>query len=85
MIFFGGLGRVSEGFRMWPDLEGVLNRHPYPFMAHGCLLEGMILGLAAADRLRSARAADSSKPRFPRFALRAAFAAQSWSDCALEA
>ena len=45
VIFFGGLGRVSAGFRMWPDLEGVLNRHPYPFMAQGCLLEGMVLGL----------------------------------------
>ncbi len=45
VIFFGGLGRVSAGFRMWPDLEGVLNRHPYPYVAQGCLLEGMILGL----------------------------------------
>jgi predicted amino acid dehydrogenase len=45
VIFFGGLGRVSKGFRMWPDLEGVLNRHPYPHVAQGCLLEGMILGL----------------------------------------
>lgn len=45
VVFFGGLGRVSAGFRMWPDLEGVLNRHPYPYVAQGCLLEGMILGL----------------------------------------
>jgi fatty aldehyde-generating acyl-ACP reductase len=45
VIFFGGLGRVSAGFRMSPDLEGILNRHPYPYVAQGCLLEGMILGL----------------------------------------
>jgi predicted amino acid dehydrogenase len=45
VVFFGGLGRVSAGFEMTPDLEGVLNRHPYAHVAHGCLLEGMVLGL----------------------------------------
>lgn len=45
VVFFGGLGRVSAGMNMSPDLEGVLNRHPYPNVAHGCLLEGMALAL----------------------------------------
>ena len=29
-----------------PDFKGVLNRHPFPNVAHGCLLEGMALALA---------------------------------------
>ena len=28
-----------------PDFSGILNRHPFPNMAHGCLLEGMALAL----------------------------------------
>jgi predicted amino acid dehydrogenase len=45
-VFFGGLGQISGGLSFMPDLEGVLNRHPFPHVAHGCLLEGMILALA---------------------------------------
>ena len=45
VVFFGGLGRVSAGMQMCPDLEGVLNRHPFNNVAHGCLLEGMALAL----------------------------------------
>lgn len=45
VVFFGGLGRLTAGFRMRPDLEGVLNRHPFKCVAHGCLIEGMVLGL----------------------------------------
>lgn len=45
IVFFGGLGVVSGGLAMRPDLEGTLNRHPYPHVAHGCLLEGMTLAL----------------------------------------
>jgi fatty aldehyde-generating acyl-ACP reductase len=44
-VFFGGLGVVSGGMTLEPDLEGVLNRHPFPFVVHGCLLEGMALAL----------------------------------------
>jgi hypothetical protein len=29
-----------------PDFNGILNRHPFPDVAHGCLLEGMTLALA---------------------------------------
>jgi predicted amino acid dehydrogenase len=44
-VFFGGLGQITGGMRFAPDLRGVLNRHPFPDVAHGCLLEGMALAL----------------------------------------
>jgi predicted amino acid dehydrogenase len=44
-IFFGGLGQVTGGMRFTPDFRGILNRHPFPDVAHGCLLEGMALAL----------------------------------------
>jgi predicted amino acid dehydrogenase len=44
-IFFGGLGQITGGMIFTPDLHGILNRHPYPDVAHGCLLEGMALAL----------------------------------------
>ena len=44
-IFFGGLGQIRGGLRFAPDLHGVLNRHPFPDVVHGCLLEGMALAL----------------------------------------
>jgi fatty aldehyde-generating acyl-ACP reductase len=44
-VFFGGLGQIAGGLTFVPDFSGVLNRHPFPDMAHGCLLEGMALAL----------------------------------------
>jgi predicted amino acid dehydrogenase len=44
-VFFGGLGQVTEGLRFAPDFHGILNRHPFPDVVHGCLLEGMALAL----------------------------------------
>ena len=44
-VFFGGLGQTSAGLILDPDLDGVLNRHPFPNVVHGCLLEGMALAL----------------------------------------
>jgi fatty aldehyde-generating acyl-ACP reductase len=44
-IFFGGLGQITGGMTFEPDLHGILNRHPFPDVAHGCLLEGMALAL----------------------------------------
>jgi fatty aldehyde-generating acyl-ACP reductase len=44
-IFFGGLGQIAGGLNFTPDFHGILNRHPFPDMAHGCLLEGMALAL----------------------------------------
>jgi fatty aldehyde-generating acyl-ACP reductase len=44
-IFFGGLGQITAGLSFKPDFHGVLNRHPFPDVVHGCLLEGMALAL----------------------------------------
>jgi predicted amino acid dehydrogenase len=44
-VFFGGLGQVAGGLRFTPDFHGILNRHPFPDVVHGCLLEGMALAL----------------------------------------
>jgi fatty aldehyde-generating acyl-ACP reductase len=44
-VFAGGLGQITGGLRFAPDLGGILNRHPFPNMVHGCLLEGMALAL----------------------------------------
>jgi len=44
-VFFGGLGQITGGLSFTPDLHGILNRHPFPDVAHGCLLEGMALAL----------------------------------------
>jgi predicted amino acid dehydrogenase len=44
-IFFGGLGQINGGLRFAPDFHGILNRHPFPDVVHGCLLEGMALAL----------------------------------------
>jgi fatty aldehyde-generating acyl-ACP reductase len=44
-VFFGGLGQFRCPMNFQPDLDGVLNRHPFPDVAHGCLLEGMALAL----------------------------------------
>jgi fatty aldehyde-generating acyl-ACP reductase len=44
-VFFGGLGQVTGGLNFRPDFRGVLNRHPFPDVVHGCLLEGMALAL----------------------------------------
>ncbi len=44
-VFFGGLGQVTGGLRFTPDFRGILNRHPFPDVVHGCLLEGIALAL----------------------------------------
>ncbi|MBZ5607109.1 MAG: hypothetical protein LAP38_02540 [Acidobacteriia bacterium] len=44
-VFFGGLGQITGGLQFAPDFRGVLNRHPFPDVVHGCLLEGMALAL----------------------------------------
>jgi predicted amino acid dehydrogenase len=44
-IFFGGLGQIAGGLKFTPDFRGILNRHPFPDVVHGCLLEGMALAL----------------------------------------
>jgi fatty aldehyde-generating acyl-ACP reductase len=44
-VFFGGLGQITGGMTFTPDFRGILNRHPFPDVVHGCLLEGMALAL----------------------------------------
>jgi len=44
-VFFGGLGQITGGMTFDPDLHGILNHHPFPDVAHGCLLEGIALTL----------------------------------------
>jgi fatty aldehyde-generating acyl-ACP reductase len=44
-VFFGGLGQITGGMSFTPDFSGILNRHPFPDVVHGCLLEGMALAL----------------------------------------
>jgi fatty aldehyde-generating acyl-ACP reductase len=44
-VFFGGLGQVTGGLTFIPDFDGILNRHPFPNVVHGCMLEGMALAL----------------------------------------
>jgi fatty aldehyde-generating acyl-ACP reductase len=44
-VFFGGLGQVTGALKFAPDFRGILNRHPFPDVVHGCLLEGMALAL----------------------------------------
>src|SRR6267142_2139698 len=44
-VFFGGLGQITSGMRFARDFNGILNRHPFPNVVHGCLLEGMALAL----------------------------------------
>jgi fatty aldehyde-generating acyl-ACP reductase len=44
-VFFGGLGQTAGGMKFTPDFHGILNRHPFPDVVHGCLLEGMALAL----------------------------------------
>jgi fatty aldehyde-generating acyl-ACP reductase len=44
-VFFGGLGQIAGEMKFTPDFNGILNRHPFPDVVHGCLLEGMVLAL----------------------------------------
>jgi predicted amino acid dehydrogenase len=46
-VFFGGLGQIAAGMTLVPDLYPAFNRHPFPDVFHGCLLEGITLALEA--------------------------------------
>jgi len=45
MVFSGGMGQVKAGIRLEPNLSQSLSPHPFPNIAYGCLLEGMLLAL----------------------------------------
>jgi hypothetical protein len=44
-IFYGDLGPDQWWIAVRARFHGVLNRHPFPDVVHGCLLEGMALAL----------------------------------------
>ncbi len=44
-VFHGGLGQIHGTLAFAPDIHHVLQRHPFPNVLHGCLLEGMVLAL----------------------------------------
>ncbi len=46
-VFFGGLGQITGGLKFAHGFHGILNRHPFPDVVHGCLLEGIALALEA--------------------------------------
>jgi fatty aldehyde-generating acyl-ACP reductase len=52
-VFFGGLGQITGGLTFAPDFRGILNRHPFPDVVHGCLLEAMALAGAPLRALLS--------------------------------
>ncbi len=45
VVFFGGLGQSTGGMTFTPDVHRVLQHHPFPNVAQGCMLEGMVLAL----------------------------------------
>lgn len=42
-LFHGGMGHVSCGFDFNPDYSRSFYRYPMPHIAHGCILEAMVL------------------------------------------
>jgi predicted amino acid dehydrogenase len=44
-VFFGGLGQIDGGLKYEPGHLSIVNRHPFPNVVHGCLLEGIALTL----------------------------------------
>jgi len=44
-IFYGGLGQASGGIKPDPDLLGIVYPYSLSNLAHGCLLEGMVLAM----------------------------------------
>lgn len=45
MTFSGGMGQMLGGSRLEPDVTRGLTPHPFPNVAHGCVLEGVLLAL----------------------------------------
>ncbi|MEJ2541564.1 MAG: hypothetical protein P8188_16625 [Gemmatimonadota bacterium] len=44
-VFWGGMGQAREGWENDSPLGDLFYRFPAPAVAHGCMLEGMVLGL----------------------------------------
>jgi len=45
VMFYGGLGQSVGDMIFQPDVHRVLHHHPFPNVAQGCMLEGMVLAL----------------------------------------
>jgi len=45
LLFYGGLGQSTAGITFTPDVHRVLQHHPFPNVAQGCMIEGMALAL----------------------------------------
>ncbi len=41
--FHGGMGKINCGYQFIPDYSGTFYRYPAPYIAHGCLLEAIVL------------------------------------------
>lgn len=44
-IFYGGMGQVRSGFSFFPDYQNEIYRFPAQDVAHGCLLEAIVLAM----------------------------------------
>jgi predicted amino acid dehydrogenase len=44
-VFYGGLGHASGGIHLDPDLLGIVYPYALANLAHGCLLEGVVLAM----------------------------------------
>jgi fatty aldehyde-generating acyl-ACP reductase len=42
-LFHGGMGQVSMGYYFDPDYSNSIYHYPAPGIAHGCILEAMVL------------------------------------------
>jgi hypothetical protein len=51
-VFLGGLGQITGAWKFAPGFHGILNRHTFPDVVYGCLLEGMALAFATQELAR---------------------------------
>ena len=49
-IFYGGMGRVEQGFSFEPDYAEETYRFPVPYIVHGCLLEAIVLAMEGTPK-----------------------------------
>ena len=44
-LFYGGMGQLLGGLEFEPDTFGAFYKYPAPFVAHGCMLEAILLAM----------------------------------------
>ncbi len=42
-LFHGGMGKINYGYNFEPDYSDIFYKYPTPFIAHGCILEAIVL------------------------------------------